>query len=213
MLQGYEDDPEPEEEDEEDASYADEEYGTSKKKAPKKKKQPSKPRGSFFHPFNVRNVYPIPQLTSCLLVSTRHSPSDSDSDYGSKSKKKKKPRVPSDEIRVSSRGTRVPNYVDDVQDFEQFDDDEPDAGVYGEPAVLKEEDEIEMVLSHARADEFLSDPEDNWYTNIVRGLFFVACMCLTRHYRDFISSGRTSRIFIIRTRCTSSLNVSVASSA
>jgi hypothetical protein len=48
MLQGYEDDPEPDDEDDEDASYADEEYGVSKKKAPKKKKQPSKPRGTFF---------------------------------------------------------------------------------------------------------------------------------------------------------------------
>lgn len=78
--------------------------------------------------------------------------------------------MPSDEIRVSSRGTRVPNYVDDVQDFEQFDDDEIEAGTYGEPAVMKEEDEIEMVLSHSRAEEYLNDPEDNWYTNIVRVL-------------------------------------------
>ena len=38
MLQGYEDDPEPDDDDEEDASYADEEYGSTKKKAPKKKK-------------------------------------------------------------------------------------------------------------------------------------------------------------------------------
>ena len=46
MLQGYEDDPEPDDEEDEDASYADEEYGSTKKKAPKKKKQPSKPRGA-----------------------------------------------------------------------------------------------------------------------------------------------------------------------
>ncbi|GJE92206.1 SNF2 family N-terminal domain-containing protein [Phanerochaete sordida] len=140
---GYEDDPEPASDDDEDASYADEEYGVTKKKAPKKKKQPSKPR-----------------------VSIRHTPSDSDSDYGARSKKKKKPRIPSDEIRVSSRGTKVPNYVDDVADFEQFDDDEVDAGVYGEPQIMKEEDEIEMVLGHSRDEGHLSDPEDNWYTNI-----------------------------------------------
>lgn len=62
----------------------------------------------------------------------------------------------------------MPNYVDDVQDFEQFDEDEGDAGVYGEPVVLKEEDEIEMVLGHSRDEQHLSDPEDNWYTNVVR---------------------------------------------
>lgn len=137
------DDPEPDDDDDEDASYADEEYGATKKKAPKKKKQPARPR-----------------------VSVRHSPSDSDSDYGARSKKKKKPRIPSDEIRVSSRGTKVPNYVDDVQDFEQFDDDDVDAGVYGEPQVVKEEDEIEMVLGHTRDEQHLSDPEDDWFTNI-----------------------------------------------
>lgn len=46
IVQGYEDDPEPDED--EDASYADEEYGSStKKKVVKKKKQPSKPRGRY----------------------------------------------------------------------------------------------------------------------------------------------------------------------
>lgn len=43
LRQGYEDDPE----DEEDASYADEEYGAAKKKAPKKRKAPSKPKGMY----------------------------------------------------------------------------------------------------------------------------------------------------------------------
>ena len=97
----------------------------------------------------------------------RDSPSDSDSDYGARSKKKKKPRLSGDEIRVSSRGTKVPNYVDDVQDFEQFDEEEGEAGVYGEPAPVKEEDEIELVLGHNRDEQHLDDPEDNWYTNLV----------------------------------------------
>jgi chromodomain-helicase-DNA-binding protein 1 len=66
--------------------------------------------------------------------------------------------------------------VDDVQDFEQFDDEEVEAAGYGEPAVLKEEDEIEMVLSHARSEEHLSDPEDNWYSNIVRILLISSCI-------------------------------------
>ncbi|KAI0958820.1 hypothetical protein AcV7_004526 [Taiwanofungus camphoratus] len=141
---GYEDDPDDDDNDEEDASYADEEYSAAKKKAPKKKKQPSKPR-----------------------VTTRHSPSDSDSDYGSRSKKKKKPRVSGDEIRVSSRGVKIPNYVDDVQGFDQFDDDEVDHKAYAtSSAQNKEDDEIETVLGHTRDEGHEDDPEDNWYSNI-----------------------------------------------
>ncbi|KAH8107880.1 SNF2 family N-terminal domain-containing protein [Cristinia sonorae] len=147
---GYEDDPEPEddheeEDDDEDASYADEEYGTStKKKAPKKKKAPSKPRVSA-RPAAVAAV------------------SDSDSDYGARSKKKRKSKVSADEIRVSSRGGKIPNYVDDVQDFE---DDEAVPGGYVDTAPTKEEDEIEQVLGHCRDEDHKGDPEDNWYTNI-----------------------------------------------
>ena len=156
MLQGYEDENEPDDEDEEDASYADEEYGVAKplKKASasgsatKKRKAPSKPR-----------------------TVARHSPSDSDSDYGARSKKKKRPRVSGDEIRVSSRGTKVPNYVDDVQDFEQYEEDEIIPGGYVDPnAVQKEEDEIEGVLGHSRDEEAEPGLDDNWYTNIVRPL-------------------------------------------
>ncbi|KAI0695471.1 SNF2 family N-terminal domain-containing protein [Cytidiella melzeri] len=150
---GYEDDPDPEEEDEEDASYADEEYGAAKpsKKASsntssskKKKNPPVKPR-----------------------VVARHSASDSDSDYGARSKKKKKPRVSGDEIRVSSRGTKVPNYVDDVHDFDTYEDDEVISGGYVDPAAIqKEEDEIELVLGHSRDEETEAGQEDNWFTNI-----------------------------------------------
>ncbi|KAI0081263.1 hypothetical protein K474DRAFT_1588003, partial [Panus rudis PR-1116 ss-1] len=92
--------------------------------------------------------------------------SDSDSDYGARSKKKKRTRVANDELRVSSRGGRIPNYVDDVQDFEQFEDDEVlPAGNYNQHAALEEE-EIEQVLTHSRHEDHLDDPEDNWYTNI-----------------------------------------------
>ncbi|THG99366.1 hypothetical protein EW026_g2965 [Hermanssonia centrifuga] len=141
---GYEDEPEPEDDEEEDASYADEEYGTVKKKTPKKKKVPSKPR-----------------------VPTRPSNSDSDSDYGARSKKKKKRPAPGDEIRVSSRGTKVPNYVDDVQGFEQFEEDEAEASGYVEAdSSQKEEDEIEMVLGHSRDEEHKDDSEDDWSTNV-----------------------------------------------
>ena len=113
-------------------------------------------------------------LTSrrAATASARHSTSDSDSDYGARSKKKKKPRIPSDEIRVSSRGTKVPNYIDDVADFEQFDEEEAEAARYAVDAAggaaQKEEDEIEMVLGHTRDEEFKDDAEDDWFRNIVR---------------------------------------------
>ena len=99
-------------------------------------------------------------------MTTRHSGSDSDSDYGSKSKKKKKAKT--SEIRVSSRGGRIPNYVDDVQDFEQFDEDLPE-GTYVE-AVSEPHDEIEAVLGHCRDEGHEDDPEDDWTRNIVRML-------------------------------------------
>ncbi|OBZ68259.1 Chromodomain helicase hrp3 [Grifola frondosa] len=140
---GYEDEPEDDNDEEEDASYADEEYSAPKKKPSKKRKQPSKPKASI-----------------------RHSPSDSDSDYGSRSKKRRKPRISSDEIRVSNRGGKIPNYVDDVQGFEQFDEEE-DALTYADgSAPLKEEDEIEAVVGHFRDEGHEDDPEDNWYSNI-----------------------------------------------
>jgi chromodomain-helicase-DNA-binding protein 1 len=102
-----------------------------------------------------------------LVVASRPaSSSDSDSEYGARSKKKKKPRVSGDELRTSSRGVKVPNYADDVEDFEQFD--EPHPGYYFDPnAQEKENDEIEAVLGHARDEGHEDDPEDLWYENLV----------------------------------------------
>ncbi|KAF9454035.1 chromodomain-helicase DNA-binding protein [Macrolepiota fuliginosa MF-IS2] len=103
-------------------------------------------------------------------ASTRHaSSSDSDSEYGSRAhKRKKKPRQSTEEIRVSSRGGRIPNYVDDVQDFEKFDEDEPGEATYyaDANAPYQEEDEIEAVLSHSRDEGHENDPEDLWFENI-----------------------------------------------
>lgn len=147
-------------------------------------------------------------------ASVRHSPSDSDSDYGSRSKKKKKARVSSDEVRVSSRGVKIPNYVDDVQDFEQFDDDEAQVANYAVAAPLKEEDEIEAVLGHCRDEQHEDDPDDNWYTNIVCLVLLSPCdrvgggtdrlttLVSYLPHSASTSSGRTSRICTIRTRCT-----------
>ncbi|KZT08349.1 transcription regulator [Laetiporus sulphureus 93-53] len=99
------------------------------------------------------------------IVVSRPSGSDSDSDYGSRSKKKKKSRSSREELRVSSRAGRVPNYVDDVQDFEQFDEEEVDTGTYvdsnAEPL-----HEIEAVLGHSREEGHEDDAEDDWMHNI-----------------------------------------------
>jgi chromodomain-helicase-DNA-binding protein 1 len=165
VSQGYDDIADAGDEDEDDGTYADEEYG--KKKVQKKKKQPAsfpKPRRTHFRPPSIS-----PILTPLPAAPSRHSPSDSDSDYGSRSKKKKRSHLSGDEIRVSSRGGKVPNYFDDVADFEKFDSDEAGASYYVDPnAQYKEEDEIEAVLTHQRDEERLEDPEDQWFDNIVR---------------------------------------------
>ncbi|KAF9263334.1 hypothetical protein L218DRAFT_980171 [Marasmius fiardii PR-910] len=151
---GYEDQADEADDDdddeEEDGTYAGE--SRPRKKAVKKKKSPT---------LSV----PRPR------VPTRHvSASDSDSDYGSRSKKKKRPPRPQfDEIRVSSRGGKIPNYIDDVQGFEQFEDEVGDDNVYYptvEVQQYQEEDEIEAVLSHSRDEGRENDPEDIWFDNI-----------------------------------------------
>lgn len=119
---------------------------------------------------------------------------------------------------MSSRGTKVPNYVDDVQDFEQFDDDEVIPGAYVDPnAPQKEEDEIEMVLGHSRDDDHKEDPEDNWYTNIVRRLFLLTAVeSRVAHipaHSGSTSNGRRFRTCTTPTKCTSSSSGSKVSSA
>jgi len=75
-------------------------------------------------------------------------------------------------VRISSRGGKIPNYVDDVQDFGQFEDEELASGYYGDPNMQeKEEDEIEAILSHTRDETRLDDPEDSFYENVVRFVF------------------------------------------
>jgi chromodomain-helicase-DNA-binding protein 1 len=99
---------------------------------------------------------------------SRNNDSDSDSDYGARSKKKKRPRVSGDEIRISSRGGKIPNYTDDVQALAQLSEEDVDQGYYVDPnAPFKEEDEIESVLSHCRDEGREDDPEDVWFDNVV----------------------------------------------
>jgi chromodomain-helicase-DNA-binding protein 1 len=110
-----------------------------------------------------------------LVPASRQPSSDSDSEYGARSKKKKRPRVSADEVRTSSRGVKVPNYADDLDDFAQYD--EPDPGYYIDTnAQVKEEDEIETVLTHSRDEGREGDAEDLWYDNIV--CTCISCECL-----------------------------------
>lgn len=100
---------------------------------------------------------------------TRPVDSDSDSEYGARSKKKKKSRVADDSLRVSSRGVKVPNYVDDVDNFDEFEDD-AEAGYYvaaNPNAQYEEEHEIEGVFYHMRDEDRKDDQEDLWHENVV----------------------------------------------
>ncbi|KAJ7091217.1 SNF2 family N-terminal domain-containing protein [Mycena epipterygia] len=144
---GYDEQGEEEvDDDDEDATY-DAGYAT-KKRVPKKKR--------------LSSTVPRPKAPV-----RPPNDSDSDSEYGSRPKKKKKSRSTADEVRVSSRGVKVPNYVDDVQDFEKFEEEEPDAGYYAGPAIqYQEEDEIEAVLAHSRDEGREADPEDLWFDNV-----------------------------------------------
>ena len=88
-------------------------------------------------------------MTIVLIVPACHaSTSDSDPEYGFHSHKKKS-GLPPDEVRISSRGTKASNYIDDVQDFEKFEEPvENQNGYYVVPNVqYQDEDEIEGVLA------------------------------------------------------------------
>jgi chromodomain-helicase-DNA-binding protein 1 len=69
---------------------------------------------------------------------------------------------------VSSRGVKIPNYFDDVQDFEKFEDEEEPQNDYTDPNVqYQEEDEIEAVLGHTRDEGKENETEDLWLENVV----------------------------------------------
>ena len=76
---------------------------------------------------------------------------------------------------MTTRGGKIPNYVDDVEDFEAFEEETHPGYYYTEAATqYPQEDEIELVLTHSRDEGKESDPEDKFYENIV-GLL---CFCL-----------------------------------
>ncbi|KAJ3508067.1 hypothetical protein NMY22_g16731 [Coprinellus aureogranulatus] len=85
-----------------------------------------------------------------------------------RTRRRKKARASTEDIRVSSRGGKIPNYIDDVEGFEKFDEEEAAAqSYYVDPAAQPfEEDEIEAVLGHCRDEGREKDPEDLWFENV-----------------------------------------------
>lgn len=74
----------------------------------------------------------------------------------------------SDEIRISTRGGKIPNYYDDVDDFEKFEEETHPGYYYTDQTTqYQQEDEIEQVLTHSRDEGREEDSEDNFYDNIV----------------------------------------------
>ncbi|KAG8933089.1 hypothetical protein FRC02_012457 [Tulasnella sp. 418] len=144
---------------------------SSSSSVPNKRKKHSGSRSSLNQPQSFQSAQPSDNLSSA-------------SEYGAPSKKKRKntalgatparsdstPGYPSSayvDARVSTRGQKVPNYVDDTRFGSEDEDDE---GPYDHPAqgpngypdanTVEEQDEIEGVFGHFRDDERKDDPED-----------------------------------------------------
>jgi chromodomain-helicase-DNA-binding protein 1 len=99
--------------------------------------------------------------------------SESDSDYGSRSKKKKRlvPRSES-EVRLTSRGGKMPDYREDAgygSEFDEVPGTGQDYTYYVNPESIQpeEEGEIEAVLNHTRDETLSPEKEDSWTENIV----------------------------------------------
>ena len=107
---------------------------------------------------------------------------------------------------MSTRGVKIPNYVDDVEDFETFEEETHPGYYYAEAmAPYPQEDEIEQVLSHTRDEGKEGDSVDNFYENIVGSLHFpLPRDVLNVFHSGSISSGKTSPTCITRTKPTNS---------
>lgn len=101
-----------------------------------------------------------------------HSEGGSDSDYGAPSRKKKRTAAPNEDFRFSSRGNRVPNYAENDEDEDASGDDDDMMDIDGVAHISagpeEEVHEIEGVFDHHRDEERKKDPQDDFYTNIVR---------------------------------------------
>lgn len=156
---------------EDDGSYADEEY--IRKKGSNKRKKPTRPKGQL--PSLPPSRVSSPRVTTALPPQ-RPSASDSDSDYGGRARKKRRSGVPrtngygshEPDVRLTSRGSKVPNYREDAEDMSMFYED--DQGYYipeTDYGPFEEDHEIEVVLAHMRDEGREDDPEDIWHDNIV----------------------------------------------
>jgi len=103
---------------------------------------------------------------------------------------------------VSTRGVKIPNYVDDVEDFETFEEDTHPGYYYTEAmAQYPQEDEIEQVLTHTRDEGKEGDPEDSFYENIVGSPQFRLPPAVLNYVDSgSILSGRTFPTCTIRTK-------------
>lgn len=92
------------------------------KRRPSIRGSPVRPRCSALSARNARTVFAIAWPVHSLSAVVRPAfSSDSDSDYGARAnKKKKKMRASAEEVRVSNRGIRVRNCVDDIQDLKSW---------------------------------------------------------------------------------------------
>lgn len=118
----------------------------------------------------------------------RPAASDSDSDYGNRSRKKRRSTAPRTngytsqdiDVRITSRGSKVPNYREDPEDMSMFYEDDqgyyPPDKDYGQ---YDEEHEIEAVLAHMRDEGRENDSEDLWHENIVGAALILINMDLT----------------------------------
>lgn len=79
---------------------------------------------------------------------------------------------------------------------------------YVDPSLTKEEDEIEAVLSHCRDETHEDDPEDLWYSNVVRFKPSPVHIVPNPDHSVSISSGRIFRTSTTQTKRTSSSSAS-----
>ena len=109
---------------------------------------------------NVRQALsPLSRITSFTGFFSAPAPTLADdssaSEYGVASKKRRRRVQPTpDDLRVSTRGVRVPNYAEDaVYDSELDEDPEFQAQANMTAEAGEEQDEIECVLGHSRHED------------------------------------------------------------
>ncbi|KAF8325229.1 SNF2 family N-terminal domain-containing protein [Cantharellus anzutake] len=129
----------------------DEYTGSKKPSTQPRKKKPSHPKA--------------PTATA----SAAQTGGESSDDYGVPPRKRRRPPPSgnSSDVRVSSRGQRIPNYAEDGGfRSEDYEDDgtpngtaAPQYDANGQP-IYEDQDEIDGVFGHSRDEDHINDPED-----------------------------------------------------